>query len=118
MVYHTKESKIKLEFKIKTQLLTTSSIERSLIIDNNDVYNNMTREFNNVHKSVFKLQYRSLYTNTDIDVLNSCRTVAVSAQLREYPTDLGSLVEIDKSKAYTEACTKINKIPYFNEFDV
>jgi hypothetical protein len=98
------------DLKIKTQLLNTNSIERSVIIDDEPTYNSMQTEFNNLQNSVFKLTYRSSYSSTNIDILNNCRTTAVVAQLLDCTLLVSSkLVEIDKSKAYTEAFTKITK---------
>ena len=78
----------------------------------------MQTEFNTLHNSVFKLAYRSSHSSTNIDILNNCRTTAVVAQLMDCTLLVSSkLVEIDKSKAHTEAFTKITKIPVFNEFD-
>ena len=77
----------------------------------------MTREFTEIRKAVFKLHYRCSYSSIDIEISNSCRTTATSAQLKPYP-DLHDLIEIDQSKAYTDAFKRINKVPVFNEVDI
>ena len=82
-----------IELKIKTQLLTTISIERSLIIHDEIVYNSMAREFTKIHKAVFKLQCRFVYSSIDVEISTSCRTPATSPQLKPYP-DLEDLIEI------------------------
>ena len=66
--------------------------------------------------SVFRNEHKSYYSQQDIDILDEFRTVANVGAIMP-AEEQGGTVEIDISKAYTAAFTKIRNIPVFNEFD-
>ena len=106
----------KITFIIKTQQLITSTVERPIVVENEDIYNRMNQAMVKLNKSMFRQSYKSNYTDLDIDILDEYRSYANVGLLRQKPTC--NLVEIDVSKAYTSALIKIDKIPIFNEFDI
>ena len=75
----------------------------------------MNEAMTQYNKSLFKKEPKSYYTEQDIDVLDEYRTVVNVGQILD--VDDNDMVEIDVSKAFTKAFSKITKIPIFNEFD-
>lgn len=82
----------------------------------------VTFDFN---KAIFTENHKSFYSETDINVLDECRTVIPHGQLiGEKDNDVSyssfppEVVEIDICKAFTSAFSKIQSIPVFREFDV
>ena len=76
----------------------------------------MNIQLTKFNKALFKMQYKSYYTDQDIDILNEYRTVPNIVFFQQRPNKV-KLCEIDVSKAYTSALTLITKVPIFNEFD-
>ena len=70
----------------------------------------------NFETSVFKNAQKSYYSQQDVDILDEFRTVANVGAILPAKEQMGT-VEIDISKAYTAAFTKIRNIPVFIEFD-
>ena len=56
----------------------------------------------------------SYYYKQDVDILDEYRTVVPIGILKDVET---AKIEIDVSKAFTFAFSKITEIPVFNEFD-
>ena len=106
----------KTTFIIKTQQLTTKSIERHIHVDSELVYNNMSVAMTKFNKRMLKLTHKSYYNKQDVDILDEYRTIANSGLFAKCPKE--ALSEIDISKAYTAALSKITQIPVFNEFDI
>ena len=72
VIYKSKNVKV----IVKCQDIITSSIERTIgIIDDIDVYNRMNIQMIKFNKALSKMQYKSYYTDQDIDILNEYRTV-------------------------------------------
>ena len=65
----------------------------------------------------FNPSHKSYYSRHDIDILDEYRTIPQSGQLKQVGSK-NKLTEIDVSKAYTYALTRIEKIPIFNVFAV
>jgi hypothetical protein len=74
----------------------------------------MATAMNKFHGSVFKQQHMSYYSKQDVDILDEYRTVVPIGILKDVET---TKIEIDVSKAFTFAFSKITEIPIFNEFD-
>jgi hypothetical protein len=100
---------------IRTQQLTTQTIERPINVTSETVYNNMSDAMTKLYKQMFKQTYKSYYTNQDIDILDEYRTVVNCGMFPTSRTD--ALVEIDITKAFTSSLTDISRILIFNEFD-
>ena len=60
---------------IRTQQLTTQTIERPINVTSETVYNNMSYAMQQLYKQMFKQSYKSYYTKQDIDILDEYRTV-------------------------------------------
>ena len=102
-------------FIIKTQQLCTSSIQRPICVDSEDVYNRMSDAMTKFNRQMFKSHHKSYYTKQDIDILDEYRTVSNVGMICTRTKH--RLNEIDMSKAYTASLIQINKIGVFNEFD-
>jgi len=70
----------------------------------------------NFGKRLFTRNGISSYTNNDIMVLNEYRTIVPNGAFKTEIKDV-ELSEIDITKAFTYAFSKITKIPVFNVFD-
>ena len=128
---------------IATQNLVPSSIDGSVRVKCETTFNNMNKAMFRFNKALFNPLHKSFYTDTDIDVLNKYRTIVPSGKLEdtyrqiEYREKFNQMTgkvenqeyhrfieasqknacEIDMSKAFTHALTKMKKIPVFNQFD-
>ena len=128
---------------IATQNLVPSSIDGSVRVKCETTFNNMNKAMFKFNKALFNPLHKSFYTDTDIDVLDKYRTIVPSGKLQdtyrkieyreEFNKMLGKVVnqeyhyfieashknacEIDMTKAFTHALTKMKKIPVFNQFD-
>jgi len=100
---------------IRTQQLTTQTIERPINVTSETVYNNMSDAMTELYKQMFKQTYKSYYTKQDIDILDEYRTVVNCGIFPTSRTE--ALVEIDITKAFTSSLTDISRILIFNEFD-
>ena len=85
-------------------------------MDEVELYNKMSDVMFTFEMSVFKKDHKSYYSQQDINILDEFRTVANVGAILPAKEQKG-MVEIDISKAYTAAFTKIRNIPVFNEFD-
>ena len=61
-------------------------------------------------------EYKSYYSKEDLQIYSECRTVANTGILH-CNQNIANTVEIDVSKAYSAAVTKILMIPIFTIFD-
>jgi hypothetical protein len=101
---------------IRSQMMITSVLEGQVQIEDIDVYNNMFSTMNSFNNKLFNKHHKSHYTPLDMEVLDNYRTVANVGMLADCRM-AEDMVEIDVSKAFTAAFSKIKKIPVFNEFD-
>ena len=89
-----------------------------ICVDDVGIYNKMNRAMITIQNRIFKYDHKSYYTDIDVDILDEYRTIPnvymFDSKLKFKSSDL---VEIDVTRAYTAAFSKIDKIPIFNEFD-
>jgi hypothetical protein len=106
----------KKRISIRCQMMITSVLEGQVNIDDIEVYNNMFSAMNAFNNKLFNKHHKSYYTQLDMEILDTYRTVSNLGMLtgRRVVKDM---VEIDVSKAFTAAFGKMKKIPVFNEFD-
>ena len=128
---------------IATQNLVPSCIHGSVRVKCETTFNNMNKAMFRFNKALFNPLHKSFYTDTDIDVLDEYRTIVPSGKLQdtyrkiEYREKFNQMTgkvenqeyhyfieashknacEIDMTKAFTHALTKMKKIPVFNQFD-
>ena len=114
--YTDKKTKKVIHYIIKTQDLAKDDIERDVYTETEDEYNKIVEANFNFHKHIFSESHKSKYDETDVAILDECRTIVPSGYL-DKNVDVTKLVEIDRTKAFTWAFTQIKFIPVFNEFD-
>ena len=107
----------KTTFIIKGQQLSPSGIDGTVEVCQEDTYNRMNEAMTVFNNRLFRQEHKSFYTQEDVDIMDEYRTFANVGWLRAKPNSLTDLVEIDESKAYTAAFSRITQIPVFNEFD-
>ena len=136
-------SQIKLRFEKKTYITATqnlvpSCIHGSVRVKCDTTFNNMNKAMFKFNKALFNPLHKSVYTDTDIDVLNEYRTIVPSGKLEdkyrhiEYREKFNQMTgkvenqeyhhfieashknacEIDMTKAFTHALTKMKKYQY------
>ena len=81
-----------------------------------------------MNKSIFNENHKSYYTDTDIEILDECRTIVPAGLINNPEVEKNvadapqgfcrSVAEIDINKAFTKAFTSIKKIPIFRQFDI
>jgi hypothetical protein len=116
LVCSFRNSKIITTFVIRTQQLVPDMIDGFVCVNDEEVYNNMNREMTKFKNALFNKNHKSFYTDDDIEVFKSYRTIPNLGYFQERANN--DLVEIDIKKAYTFALSHIDKIPIFNEFDI
>jgi len=99
---------------VKTQQLAPSENDGECNVPTAEIYNKMATAMNKFHSALFKKQHLSFYSKQDIDILDEYRTVVPIGMFKDLECEK---VEIDVSKAFTFAFSKITEIPIFNEFD-
>jgi hypothetical protein len=99
---------------VKTQQLAPCESDGECNVPTADIYNNLSSAMNKCNSSLFKSEHMSYYSKQNVDILDEYRTVVPVGILQEPKT---AMIEIDVSKAFTFAFSKIVEIPIFNEFD-
>ena len=103
-------------FMMKPQQLVPDSLDGSLSVSSEIVYNNMNKAMTDLNMQLLKNDHKSFYTHQDITILDEYRSIVPLGQLIEGGINL-DLVELDISKAFSFAFTNIHQIPIFNIFD-
>jgi len=117
-----------IKYKMKTKSLIPSSVDGSITVETEQVYNRMSKAMYEFNKKLFNPLHKSFFNELDVKILNSCRSVAPCGwSCRRYFTEdekghrivnaFSNPVEIDINKAYTCHLTQITKVPKFTEFD-
>ena len=111
-----KSTKQEITYTIKLQNLSTHSIDEDVSVENEKLFNDMNGEMFNFNKKIFNDAHKSYYSQTDIDILDEARTIVPTGYFKNNSTN--ETVEIDRTKAFTKAFSKITHIPVFTEFDI
>ena len=109
----------KIIFMIKTQQLVPDSLDGSCSVSCENIYNNMNKAMTIFNSKLFRNEHKSFYTHQDVIILDEYRTIVPNGRLKTIDGNevAINLVEIDVSKAFSEAFTHIYEIPIFNIFD-
>ena len=106
-------------YNIRKQTLRADVVDGCIAVNREDTYNNMNKAMFNFNKGLINPLHKSFYNDIDIKILQETRTVVATGVLNDIPTNKRkSLIEIDRSKAFTSALLHIKKIPIFTQFDV
>ena len=124
--------KTSIRYRIKTQNLVTSSVDGTITVRTEQIYNKMSKAMYEFNKALFNPLHKSYYNETDIQMLKECRTIPPVGELNKfykvfnqrtekydkYGFMTEATTEIDVRKAYTHAFNQITEIPVFNQFDI
>jgi hypothetical protein len=76
MDYTAKGLKGKVICMLKTQQLITSAIDGVVCVNSEETYNQMNNAMCQFNKSLCRKEFKSFYSEQDIQVLDNCRTIA------------------------------------------
>ena len=121
-----------IRYRIKTQNLVTSSLDGTITVRTEQIYNKMSKAMHEFNKALFNPLHKSYYNEIDIQILKECRTIPQVGELNKfykvfnqrtnkhdnYAFMPDATTEIDVRKAYTHAFNQITEIPVFNQFDI
>jgi hypothetical protein len=101
---------------IRQQKLLKDEIDGEVAINDELVYETLANTFNDFKFKFLRNEYKSYYSKEDLHIYSECRTVA-NTGIMHCNQNIANTVEIDVSKAYSAAVTKILMIPIFTIFD-
>ena len=121
-----------IRYRIKTQNLVTSSVDGTITVRTEQIYNKMSKAMYEFNKALFNPLHKSYYNETDIQLLKECRTIPPVGEINKFYKVFNqrtekyekygfmseTATEIDVRKAYTHAFNQITEIPVFNQFDI
>ena len=121
-----------IRYRIKTQNLVTSSVDGTITVRTEQIYNKMSKAMYEFNKALFNPLHKSYYNETDIQILKECRTIPPVGEINKFYKVFNqrtekyerygfmseTTTEIDVRKAYTHAFNQITEIPVFNQFDI
>ena len=121
-----------IKYKVKTQNLVNNSIDGSICVRTEQIYNKMSKAMFNFNTALFKATHKSYYNEVDVEIFKECRTIPPMGEINKHyylynpKTDKDDkyfyapevTTEIDVRKAYTSAFNKIAEIPVFTQFDI
>ena len=109
----------KTKYNIRKQTLRADVADGCIAVNREDTYNNMNKAMFNFNTGLINPLHKSFYNDIDIKILQETRTVVATGVLNDIPSNKRkSLIEIDRSKAFTSALLHIKQIPIFTQFDV
>ena len=98
------------------------------MVSSEEAYKKTSEAMFKMNKSIFNENHKSYYTDTDIEILDECRTIVPAGLINNPEVEKNvadapqgfcrSVAEIDINKAFTKAFTSIKKIPIFRQFDI
>ena len=121
-----------IRYRIKTQNLVTSSLDETITVRTEQIYNKMSKAMHEFNKALFNPLHKSYYNEIDIQILKECRTIPQVGEINKFYKVFNqrtnkhdnygfmpdATTEIDVRKAYTHAFNQITEIPVFNQFDI
>ena len=121
-----------IKYKVKTKNLVNNSIDGSICVRTEQIYNEMSKAMFNFNTALFKPTHKSYYNEVDVEIFKECRTIPPTGEIDKHyylcnpKTDEDDkyfytpevATEIDVRKAYTSAFNKIAEIPVFTQFDI
>ena len=121
-----------IKYKVKTQNLVTNSIDGSICVRTENIYNKMSKAMYDFNKALFNPLHKSYYNEVDVQIFKECKTITPTGEINKhyhkysvqreefdkYFFTTESCVEIDVRKAFTHAFNQITEIPVFTQFDV
>ena len=69
----------KLFFNIRNHNLLNDDLHGSITVEREEIFNTMNKAFNNLNHQFYNQKFKSYYSETDVAILDGCRTVVNSA---------------------------------------
>ena len=121
-----------IKYKVKTQNLVNNTIDGTISVRTEQIYNNMSKAMYVFNKSLFNPLLKSYYNEIDMELRKECRAINPVGEINRHYFQYNShthkddktffmpehTVEIDIIKAFTHAFNKMKEIPVFTQFDV
>ena len=121
-----------IKYTVKTQNLVTNSIDGSVCVRTENIYNRMSKAMYDFNKALFNPLHKSYYNEVDMQIFKECKTITPAGEINKhyhkysvqreefdkYFFTTESCVEIDVRKAFTHAFNQMTEIPVFTQFDV
>ena len=121
-----------IKYKVKTQNLVINSIDGSICVRTENIYNGMSKAMYDFNKALFNPLHKSYYNEVDMQIFKECKTINPLGEINfyyhkysvqrdvfdKYFFTTESCVEIDVRKAFTHAFNQMTEIPVFTQFDV
>ena len=128
--FYIKKKSIK--YRVKTQNLITSSIDGTIEVRTEQIYNNMSKAMYEFNKALFNPIHKSYYNEIDMQIFKECRTISPAGEISKFYKVFNqrtnkydkygfmpdTTTEIDVGKAYTHSFNQIKEITVFNQFDI
>ena len=73
-----------IRYRIKTQNLVTSSVDGTITVRTEQIYNNMSKAMYEFNKALFNPLQKSYYNETDIQILKECRTIPPVGEINKF----------------------------------
>ena len=70
--------------KVKTQNLVNSSVDGTISVRTEQIYNNMSKAMFKFNKSLFNPLHKSYYNEIDVDLFKECRTINPVGQINKH----------------------------------
>ena len=128
IMWRIKKLKKTIHYTIQSQNLSKSKIDEDVVVSSEEAYKKTSEAMFKMNKSIFNENHKSYYTDTDIEILDECRTIVPAGLINNPEVEKNvadapqgfcrSVAEIDINKAFTKAFTSIKKIPIFRQFDI
>ena len=107
------------KYTIETQSLNEDKIDEDISVNTEEKHNKVSAEMFKFHKQLFNENFKSYYNETDVKILDECRTIVPNGRFYGKDTfDDIRKCSIDRRKAYSYQAKMISKVPVFKEFDV
>ena len=121
-----------IKYKVKTQNLVNNSIDGSICVRTEQIYNKMSKAMFNLNTALFKPTHKSYYNEIDVETFKGCRTIPPPGAINRHcylcnpKTDKDDkyfytpevTTEIVVRKAYTSAFNRVAEIPVFTQFHI
>ena len=103
-----------------SQHLSEHKIDEDIWVDTESKYNKVNEAMFKFNKNFFCEAHKSYYNETDVKILDECRTIIPNGQFNNKIclNTFNTIDEIDNCKAFTKSASEIVKNPVYSEFDV
>ena len=73
-----------IKYKVKTQNLVNNSIDGSICVRTEQIYNKMSKAMFNFNTALFKPTHKSYYNEVDVEIFKECRTIPPTGEINKH----------------------------------